>query len=88
MITSTDPTPQASASSADSSKQQLPVEWLRVKEAMAYAKVAKATLYDWMNEGLIRSFVNKRRGQIKGTRLISFDSLREFLFSNCTPPKA
>ena len=61
-----------------------PREWLRVGEACEYARVSKPVLYDWINNGLIRSFSNCKRGQIKGTRLISFDSLRNFLESRAT----
>ena len=56
-------------------------EWLRVSEACHLARVSKPVLYGWINEGLIKSFSNRARGQIKGTRLISIDSLRAFLES-------
>ena len=60
------------------------MEWLRVSEACAYARCSKPTLYEWMNEGKVRNFSNCKRGQIKGTRLVSFDSLKAFLESNST----
>ena len=59
-------------------------EWLRVNEACEYARVSKPVIYDWMNRGLIRSFSNRQRGQTKGTRLISADSLRDFIESRST----
>jgi hypothetical protein len=59
-------------------------EWLRVSEACAYSRLGKAALYDLMNRGLIRSYANRRPGQIKGTRLISFASLKEHLESHAT----
>ncbi|MFZ4768325.1 MAG: helix-turn-helix domain-containing protein [Roseimicrobium sp.] len=62
----------------------LPQEWLRVSEACAFARVSKPVLYAWMNAGLIKSFSNRERGQIKGTRLVSYDSLRTFLESRAT----
>lgn len=61
-----------------------PREWLRVNEACEYARVSKPVIYDWMNRGLIKSFSNRQRGQTKGTRLISADSLRNFIESNAT----
>jgi predicted DNA-binding transcriptional regulator AlpA len=64
--------------------EALPKEWLRVKEATAYCGISKPALYDLMNRGLIRNCSLKQRGQIKGTRLISFDSLRAFLEGNAT----
>ncbi len=59
-------------------------EWLRVSEACAYSRLGKATLYALINQGLIRSYSTRRPGQIKGTRLISFASLKEHLESNAT----
>ena len=54
-------------------------EWLRVKEACEYSRMSKPALYARMNRGLIKNVSLKERGQIKGTRLISFDSLRAYL---------
>lgn len=62
----------------------LPVEWLRVSEAVTYSRMSKGALYALISEGRIKSFSNRQRGQIKGTRLISFDSLRAFLNSGAT----
>ena len=59
-------------------------EWLRVTEACEYARVSKPVIYDWMNRGLIKSFSNRQRGQTKGARLISADSLRDFIESRAT----
>ena len=59
-------------------------EWIRVSEAQDFARVSKPVLYGWINRGLIKSFSNRERGQIKGTRLISFESLRNFLESRAT----
>lgn len=56
-------------------------EWLRVKEACAYSCLSKPKLYDLMNRGLVKSSSLRERGQVKGTRLVSFDSLRQFLES-------
>jgi predicted DNA-binding transcriptional regulator AlpA len=59
-------------------------EWLRVKEACTYSCLSKAKLYDLMNRGLVKSSSLRERGQIKGTRLVSFDSLRQFLESRAS----
>ena len=56
-------------------------EWLRVTEAVAYSRISKPKLYDLINRGLIKSVSLLHRGQFKGTRLISFASLRAFLES-------
>jgi excisionase family DNA binding protein len=63
---------------------QPPPEWIRVSEACQYSRLSKATLYSLLNQGLIRSYTTRKPGQIKGTRLISFASLREHLESNAT----
>ena len=59
-------------------------EWLRVSEACEYSRLSKPKLYDLINRGLIKSVSLRERGQIKGTRLIAFDSLRDFLESRAT----
>lgn len=62
----------------------LPREWLRIKEACEYSRLSKPKIYDLLNRGLIRSSSLRERGQIKGTRLICFDSLRQFLNSRAS----
>lgn len=71
---------------ADGEGHLVPVypEWLRVSEACGYSRLSKATLYDLINTGAIRSYSTRKPGQIKGTRLISFASLRDHLESNAT----
>jgi len=74
----------SSALIASTTGEALSKEWLRVKEVTSYCGISKPALYDLMNRGLIRNTSLKSRGQIKGTRLISFDSLRSFLESRAT----
>jgi excisionase family DNA binding protein len=70
----------ASAASGISEKQLSAIpEWVRVKEACAYSRISKPKLYQLLNAGKIKSVSLRERGQIRGTRLISFDSLRSFL---------
>ncbi len=64
--------------------EPLPKEWLRVSEACQYSRLSKPTLYNLLNRGLVKSVSLRERGQIKGTRLISFDSLRGFLESRAS----
>ena len=59
-------------------------EWLRIKEACHYSRLSKGLLYELMNAGHIRNVSLKKRGQTKGTRLISFDSLKSFLESRAS----
>lgn len=62
----------------------LPREWLRIKEACEFSRLSKPKLYDLINRSLIQTVSLRERGQIKGTRLVSFDSLRDFLRSRMT----
>jgi len=70
----------------------LPQEWLRISEAVQYSRLSKPTLYGLIHRGLIKSVSLRERGQLKGTRLVSFDSLRAFLESRASggtlPPAA
>ena len=59
-------------------------DWLRVSEACAYCRVSKPKIYDLLNRGLVKSVSLKERGQSKGTRLVSFHSLKAFLESKAT----
>ena len=70
--------------SADGSSSLLNPEWIRVADACAYSGISKPKLYQLLNRGLIKSVSLRERGQIKGTRLISADSLRNFLESRAT----
>jgi hypothetical protein len=74
-----DPTPQTAASTTSAGGNSLPLEWLRVKEACAYSRLSKPTLYGLLNSGDVKSVSLRKRGQTKGTRLVSYDSLRAFL---------
>lgn len=62
----------------------LPQEWLRVSEAVHFSRLSKPKLYQLFNLGLIKTVSLRERGQVKGTRLVSFDSLRNFLESRAT----
>ena len=64
--------------------QSINPEWIRVKDACEFACVSKPVIYGWMNKGWIKNVSLRQRGQIKGARLISFDSLRGFLESKAT----
>ena len=59
-------------------------EWMRIAEAVAFSRISKPKLYNLIGRGLIKTVSLRERGQIKGTRLVSFDSLRAFLESRAT----
>ncbi len=72
------------ASATRGKLQAIPQDWLRVSEACAYCRCSRPKLYDLLNRGLVKSVSLKERGQIKGTRLVSFHSLKAFLESRAT----
>lgn len=54
-------------------------EWLRMPEAVRCFGISRTKLYDLISKGRIRSVSLRERGQIKGTRLLSYDSLHDYL---------
>ena len=59
-------------------------EWITVEQACRFAAISKPVLYGWMNRGLVRNFSAKERGQVRGVRRVSFDSLRAFMNGRAT----
>ncbi len=59
-------------------------EWITVKQACHFAAVSKPVLYSWLNRGLVKNFSMRERGQIRGVRRVSFDSLKAFMESRST----
>jgi hypothetical protein len=54
-------------------------EWLRIPEAVRIFGIGRSTLYVLISEGKVKSRSLRRRGAIKGIRLISYDSLAAFI---------
>ena len=54
-------------------------EWLRFPDATKIFGVSRSKIYELISAGQIRSFSLRGRGKKKGVRLISYDSLKEFL---------
>ena len=54
-------------------------EWLRPKEACKRFGMSRAYLYRLLGDGSIRSTCIRKRGALKGIRLISRDSLAAFI---------
>lgn len=54
-------------------------EWLRIPQAIETFGIGRTKLYQLINSGSIKSVSIREKGQIKGTRLINFDSLNDFL---------
>ena len=54
-------------------------EWLRIPEAVLVSGLCRSKIYDLINDGTIKSFSHRKRGAARGQRLISYDSLIEYL---------
>ena len=54
-------------------------EWLRVNEALRRAKFGRTTLYGLIREGKLKTACLRKRGNIRGIRLISADSLMQLI---------
>ena len=68
-------------------------EWVRVPEAVKISGLGRSSIYELIGAGKIKSFSKRDRGALWGIRLISYDSLVEFLenaylasLENATPP--
>jgi hypothetical protein len=64
---------------ADSQPIQQRPEWLRIDAAVRLFGLSRTKLYELIADRKIKSFCLRERNKIKGIRLISFDSLSEFL---------
>lgn len=63
-------------------------EWIRIPQASAWCGMCRSSLYQLINEGKVRSVSMRERGTTRGTRLISFPSLKAFLESKATGGEA
>lgn len=61
-----------------SDEKRFKPEWIRIDEAVRRFGLSRSRLYQLIGERRIKSFCLRERNQIKGTRLLSFDSLCEF----------
>ncbi len=59
-------------------------EWLRIQQASALFGVGRTKLYELIGSGRIKTVSMRERGQTRGTRLISYDSLSEYLESQAS----
>jgi hypothetical protein len=54
-------------------------EWLRLKLATILFGISRSQLYELIGERKIKSISLRKRGKLKGIRLINADSLRDYL---------
>ncbi len=54
-------------------------EWVRVPEAVRLFGISRTKLYELISDGNIRTVSLRKLGQIRGTRLIQYDSMCAYL---------
>ena len=54
-------------------------EWLRIPDAVRYSGIGRSSLYTLISDGKIKSVSIRKRDTVKGIRLISVDSIDEYL---------
>jgi hypothetical protein len=63
-------------------------EWIRIDAAIKLFGISRTKLYELIADRRIKSFCLRERNKLKGCRLISFDSLSEFLEREAREQKA
>jgi hypothetical protein len=68
----------------NTNKQDTPLkpEWVRPAQATQIFGIGRTKVYELIAEGKIRTASIKPRGTTRGTRLISYDSLADFIESH------
>lgn len=54
-------------------------EWLRIPNAVKIFGISRTKLYELISARRIKSVSLRERGQVRGVRLLSYDSLMEYL---------
>lgn len=60
-------------------------EWLRIPAAIEIFGLGRSSIYSLIHDGLIKSACVRRRGNLRGVRLISYDSLAAYVESMAAP---
>ncbi len=58
--------------------QSLKPEWLRVPDAVRVFAISRSALFEMIAAGTIKSASLKKRGALRGIRIISYNSLAEY----------
>ena len=59
--------------------QNLKPEWLRIPDAIRVSGIGRSSLYELIAAGRINSKCLRKRGAIRGIRIISYDSLLAYI---------
>ena len=62
--------------------EQLKPEWLKIRDAVRVSGLGRSTLYTLLSSGDVKSAVVRKRGNLRGRRLVSYDSLTAYI-QNC-----
>ena len=54
-------------------------EWLRIPSAVRIFGISRTKLYELISQRKIKSVSLRERGQVRGTRLLNYDSLVDYL---------
>jgi len=54
-------------------------EWLRIPNAVRIFGISRTKLYELISKRRIKSVSLRERGQVRGIRLLSYDSLMDYL---------
>jgi len=61
--------------------EPLQPEWVRIPDAMKFSGIGRSRLYELIESGKIRSVCLRKREKLRGIRLVSIRSLRDFIDS-------
>ena len=56
-------------------------EWLRIPQVTQIFGLGRSKIYELLSDGEIKSVSLRKRGQMHGTRLISYDSIADYIES-------
>ena len=62
-----------------------PLRWLRVEEAARTRGISRSLLYEFLRDGKIKSSLLRKKGNVRGIRLISAESLDAYIESHVLP---
>ena len=76
----------ASQTSATNPKHTTePLRWLRVEEAARTRGISRSLLYEFLRDGKIKSSLLRKKGNVRGIRLISAESLDAYIEAHVLP---
>ena len=53
--------------------------WIRIRDAVRVSGICRSSIYELINSGAVKSFSHKKEGKTLGQRLISYQSLIDYL---------